>query len=212
MTVVIVGSGPADELPDLHAWPEAAFIGVDAGALVLIGQGISPKAAVGDFDSVTPSQLEEIVSSLPGFEKAEAEKDETDTELALAKALEFSPRQVVITGVTGGRLDHYMSALHAVYAAQLKHPEIGFSIINKQNRIRFLPPGTHTLERDAAYRFVSFYPFGEEVKGFTLRHFKYEVADETVPFGSTRFVSNELEKEGTVSFVQGQCMVIESRD
>lgn len=212
MIVVIVGSGPVGELPDFNAWPDAVFIGVDAGTLVLLGLGIAPKAAVGDFDSVTKEQLEEIAFKLPDFKKAEVEKDETDTELALAKALEFSPQQVIIAGVTGGRLDHYLSALHAMYVAYLNHPEIRFAIINKQNRIRFLAPGEHVVERDEAYRFMSFYPFSKEVEGFTLRNFKYPVEDETIPFGSTRFVSNELEGEGTISFKSGHCMMIESKD
>lgn len=210
--IVIVGNGPVQELPDFSVWPDADFIGVDAGTLVLLGQGIIPKAAVGDFDSVTKGQLEEIASSLPDFQKAEAEKDETDTELALQKAMELSPQQVVITGVTGGRLDHYMSALHALYAAHLKYPETAFAIVNKQNRIRFLAPGVHPLKRNDRYRFVSFYPFGEEVRGFTLEGFKYPVLDETIPFGSTRFVSNELADEGKISISSGSCIMIESID
>lgn len=210
--IVIVGSGPVQELPDFSAWPDADFIGVDAGTLVLLEQGITPKAAVGDFDSVTKGQLEEIASALPDIYKAEAEKDETDTELALHKAMEFSPRQVIVTGVTGGRLDHYMSALHALYAVHLKYPETLFSIVNKQNRIRFLTPGVHTVKQDDRYRFISFYPFGEEVKGFFLKDFKYPVTNETVPFGSTRFVSNELADEGTITISSGNCIMIESID
>lgn len=212
MTIVIVGSGPVKELPDFDKWPDGEFIGADAGTLVLLGKGISPKAAVGDFDSVTEEQMKEIASLFPDFHKAKAEKDETDTELALQKAMEFSPQQVIITGVTGGRLDHYMSALHAMYKAHSKYPDTAFFIVNKQNRIRFLAPGVHSFQRDKSYQFISFYPFGEEVEGFTLQGFKYPIADETIPFGSTRFVSNELQGEGTVSIKRGSCVVIESAD
>lgn len=212
MTMVIVGSGPVDELPDFNGWPDAEFIGVDAGTLVLLGQGISPKAAVGDFDSVTPAQMEQIASAVPDIQKANAEKDETDTELALEKAMEAMPAEVIITGVTGGRLDHYMSALHAMYKAHLTHPDTVFYIVNKQNRIRFLAPGNHRIKRNTDFKFISFYPFGAEVTGFTLEHFKYPVSGETIPFGSTRFVSNELEEEGTVSIENGSCVVIESSD
>ena len=212
MNVVIVGSGPVDELPDFALWPDAVFIGVDAGTLALLERGILPKAAVGDFDSVSPEQLDEIASLFPDFNRAEAEKDETDTELALEKAQEFSPAHVFVTGVTGGRLDHYMSALHAVYHVHLKHRGIKFYIVNKQNRIRFMEPGVHKIQRESGYRFISFYPFAEEVEGFTLKNFKYPVAGETIGFGSTRFVSNEFEGEGIVAFTKGSCIVIESAD
>ncbi len=212
MNVVIVGSGPVEELPDFATWPDAVFIGVDAGTLVLLERGILPKAAVGDFDSVSQSQLEEIAAMFPDFNQAEEAKDETDTELALEKAVGFSPLHVYVVGVTGGRLDHYMSALHAVYHVHLKHPEVRFSIVNKQNRIRFLEPGVHKIQREDGYRFISFYPFAEEIEGFTLKNFKYPVVDETIRFGSTRFVSNEFSDEGIVSFSKGSCIVIESVD
>lgn len=212
MNVVIVGGGPVEELPDFAAWPDAIFIGVDAGTLVLLEQGIFPTAAVGDFDSVSQEQLEEIAAMFLDFSQAEAAKDETDTELALEKAMEYTPKHVYVAGVTGGRLDHYMSALHAVYHVHLKHPSTEFYIINKQNRIRFIEPGLHKIQRESGYRFISFYPFAEEVEGLTLSNFKYPVANETIRFGSTRFVSNEFDGEGTVSFSKGSCIVIESVD
>lgn len=212
MNVVIVGSGPVEELPDFAAWPDAVYIGVDAGTLVLLEQGILPKTAVGDFDSVSEFQLKEIARLFPDFNKAEEAKDETDTELALEKALEFSPKHVYVAGVTGGRLDHYMSALHAVYHVHLNHPDTTFYIVNKQNRIRFIEPGVHKIQRELGYRFISFYPFAEEIEGFTLENFKYPVVDETIRFGSTRFVSNEFVGEGIVSFTKGSCIVIESAD
>lgn len=212
MKVVLVAGGPADELPDLAAWPDAAYIGVDAGTVRLMENGIAPSWAVGDFDSVTPEEYGEIEKLFPGITRVASEKDETDTELALEKAMEFQPETVIITGVTGGRLDHYMSALHAIYSYQRNFPAVYFLLVNHKNRIRFLTPGCHRVKRDERYRFISFYPFAETVEGLTLESFKYEVENESVAFGSTRFISNELEGEGTVSFAKGSCIMIESAD
>lgn len=212
MKVIIVAGGPAGELPDFSIWPEAAYIGVDAGAIALLEKGITPTAAVGDFDSVTTEQFARIKTIFPDLQPVSADKDETDTELALAEALKYQPDTVNITGVTGGRLDHYMSALHAIYNFHSKYPEIRFFLINKQNRIRFLQPGRHEIQRDSRYRYISFYPFAERIEGFNLEGFKYEVAGETIPFGSTRFISNELEHTGAVSFIEGNCIMIESAD
>ncbi|WP_033543699.1 thiamine diphosphokinase [Planococcus sp. CAU13] len=212
MKVIIVAGGPADELPDFSISPEALFIGVDAGTVELLERGIRPAAAIGDFDSVSAGQFERIKRIFPDLEPAAAEKDETDTELALAEALTHQPETVIITGVTGGRLDHYMSALHALYDYQLSYPQIQFFLINKQNRIRFLEAGSHAIQRDSRYRYISFYPFAEEIKRFSLSGFKYEVLDETIPFGSTRFISNELGSAGVVSFMEGNCIMIESAD
>ena len=212
MIVVVTAGGPVSELPDFSLWPSAAFIGVDAGTVVLLDRGIQPSAATGDFDSVSVEEMTKIEELFPGLDRAAAEKDETDTELALEKAMEFSPETVVITGVTGGRLDHYMSALHAIYNYQQKFPETEFVLVNRQNRIRFLDPGIHRVLPDPRYRYMSFYPFAQEVRGFKLKNFKYEVDGEVIPFGSTRFISNELETEGIVSFESGSCVMIESSD
>ena len=212
MIVVLTAGGPADELPDLSLFKGAVHIGVDAGVMTLLAQDIEPSEAIGDFDSVTDEEFEQIRAGFPKLERSPADKDESDTELALQKAMHFDPDRVIITGVTGGRLDHYMAALHIVFAYQRRYPDVEFIVLNKQNRIRFMEPGSYILKADPSYAYVSFYPFAEQVSGFTIEGFKYPVNDELIPFGSTRFISNELETSGTVKFTGGHLIVIESSD
>ncbi len=212
MIIVITAGGPADELPDLSSYEGASYIGVDAGVMTLLGMGIEPVEAVGDFDSVTDSEYEKIRSAFPSLERSPAEKDESDTELALNKAMQYNPDTVIVTGVTGGRLDHYMAALHIVFDYQRSYPNIDFMIVNKQNRIRFMEPGTFHLKADQAFKYISFYPFAQEVSGFTIEGVKYPVKEERIPFGSTRFISNELLEEAKLEFTGGHLIVIESSD
>lgn len=212
MIAVIVGGGPADELPDLGQWTGARFIGADAGATALLQIGISPEAAVGDFDSVSEVEFSLLQQAVSELKRLPAEKDETDAELALKHAVSWSPDLIIVTGVTGGRLDHFISALHAVFACQLENPDIDVVIMDRHNRIRFLPPGKHPLTGDSRYRYISLYPFQSEVTELTLKGFRYEVAGERIPFGSTRFTSNELAGEGEITFETGNCLVVESRD
>lgn len=212
MIVILTAGGPEVELPDFSTLPKGVFIGVDGGTVTLMNRGIEPAAAVGDFDSVTAEELAAINSQFPGLERVPAEKEETDTELALQKAMAFKPDQVIITGVTGGRLDHYMGALHIIHRYHEEFPHIQFMLIDRKNRIRFLNPGRHEVHRDERYRYISFYPFAEEITGLSLEGFKYPVRNETIPFGSTRFISNELLNSGIVSFPKGHCIMIESSD
>ncbi len=212
MIVVLTAGGPANELPDLSPYKDAVHIGVDRGVVTLMGQNIEPKQAVGDFDSVTEAELQDILLKFPALERSPAEKDESDTELALAQSMLYEPETIILTGVTGGRLDHFMAALHIVFDYQKRYPDKAFLILNNQNRIRFMEPGFHRIERDMRYPYISFYPFAESIDGFTIKGFKYPVENETIPFGSTRFISNELPGEGTVEFTAGQLMVIESSD
>lgn len=212
MNLILIAGGPADELPDFSFFPEASYIGVDSGTMALLEKGIQPVAAVGDFDSVTAEDYEKILAVLPELARSPSEKEQSDTELGLEKAMAYQPDQVILAGVTGGRLDHYMSALHIMFNYQQKFPATDFILLNNQNRIRFLRPGTHAVEKDGRYRYVSFYPFAEEVAGLTLNGFKYPVADEAVPFGTTRFVSNELLGPGSVTIQSGRCLMVESSD
>lgn len=212
MIVMLTAGGPAEELPDLSFYRQAVHIGVDAGVMTLLAHGIKPAEAVGDFDSVSDEEYEQIRAKFPSLERSPADKDESDTELALEKAMHYRPETVIITGVTGGRLDHYMAALHIVFAYQRRYPEVEFVVLNKQNRIRFMEPGEYRMEADPSYAYVSFYPFAEPVSGFTIEGFKYPVTDELIPFGSTRFISNELSGSGSVKFAGGHLIVIESSD
>lgn len=212
MNVILIAGGPADELPDFSLFPSAIYIGIDSGTLALLEKGIQPDAAVGDFDSVTADDYKKIRLAFPDLARSPSEKDQSDTELGLEKAMTYKPEQVILAGVTGGRLDHYMSVLHIMYHYQQKFTETRFLLINNQNQIRFLSPGIHELEKDTRYRYVSFYPFSEEVQGLTLAGFKYSVTNENIPFGTTRFVSNELLGRGTVEITSGYCLMVESSD
>ncbi|MCH4824982.1 MAG: thiamine diphosphokinase [Planococcus sp. (in: firmicutes)] len=212
MNVILIAGGPAVELPDFSLFPNALYIGVDSGTLALLEKGIQPDAAVGDFDSVTTEDYDKIRSAFPDLARSPSEKDQSDTELGLERAMTYHPEQVILAGVTGGRLDHYMSVLHIMYHYQQKFPKTRFLIINNQNQIRFLSPGIHELEKDTRYRYVSFYPFAEEVQGLTLSGFKYPVTNENLPFGTTRFVSNELVGRGSVEINCGYCLMVESSD
>lgn len=58
------------------------FVGVDRACLRLLELGLPIDLAVGDFDSVSRSELKMIQSAAKDCMIAPAEKDDTDTELA----------------------------------------------------------------------------------------------------------------------------------
>ncbi len=84
-------------------------------------------------------------------------KNETDTDLALLKAYTYQPSEIILTGVTGGRLDHYEAAIRSIYRLQREHPHIVLKIMNHANLLQFLMPGTHIIQADEQYRYLSFF-------------------------------------------------------
>lgn len=217
MTVVVICSGgPEQELCSLEAFAsreDVVFIGVDRGAYYLLKRGITPIAIVGDFDSLNEDEWRIIAQSVSEIECFQEEKDETDTDLALLRALAYSPSEVILTGVTGGRLDHYEAALRSVYRFFKKFTAIHFKIVNNQNELQFLMPGTHWLQQDLRFRYISFFAYEQDVEAVTLRGVKYETTDEPMAIGSSMFTSNEiLEKCASISFRFGICLMIRSID
>ena len=212
---VVCAGGPEHEVAELSGFneDETVFIGADRGAVHLLDRGITPKEAVGDFDSISIEEYEKIKIAVKNISKFNAEKDETDTELAIERALTYKPEQVILTGVTGGRLDHSASALHLLYRLQIENPDISFSIINQTNEMSILLPTVHKLVQDNCYPFVSFFSFGRKVTGLTLTGFKYETINETLNLGMTKFTSNETASQiCTISFDEGICLMVRSSD
>lgn len=210
MIVAICSGGPIREAA-FHLKADR-WIGVDRGAHHLIERGIIPDAIVGDFDSVTEEEYACISEAVEHVETFQAEKDETDTDLAIERALLYHPQTVLLTGVTGGRLDHHEAALRSLYRFQLQYPDILFKIINKQNELCFLLPGHHRLEK-TAHQYLSFFAYGQTIEDVTLRGVKYETTKEMIKQGTSRFTSNEIiEDDAYIAFTSGICLMVRSMD
>lgn len=213
--IIICAGGPSEELPDLAAYKseDTIFIGVDRGAIHLLDMGIFPHEAVGDFDSVSEEEFRRIQESVKHVDSFKAEKDETDTELAVDRAIAYRPKVIILTGVTGGRLDHFESALHLLYRMQNEHKDISFLICNAHNELSLYRPGVHRVKKDSRFPYVSFFPFGNTVEGLTLTGFRYETVNARMEMGMTKFTSNEpIAEVCTISFRQGICLMVRSSD
>ncbi|MEE3806965.1 MULTISPECIES: thiamine diphosphokinase [Lysinibacillus] len=216
MTIVVVcAGGPKQELCSFSSFQQqdVVFIGADRGALYLLEHGITPHAIVGDFDSLTDEEYQFVMAQTNDQQRFQEEKNETDTDLALLKAYTYAPQEIVLTGVTGGRLDHYEAAVRSIYRLQKEHPQIELKIINHANMLQFLLPGTHTIFADDRYRYLSFFAHEEPIQNVTLRQVKYETTNEEISLGTSRFTSNEIiGTSGSISFSHGICLMIRSID
>lgn len=86
------------------------IIGADSGAETAIDAGILPDFIIGDFDSIrSPATLDRFPKER--ILRYPADKDQTDTELAIDLARSKGCDEVVIIGGGGGRLDHVIGIL-----------------------------------------------------------------------------------------------------
>lgn len=214
--VIVCSGGPIEEVVDFDQLPleeETIFIGADRGSLHLLSNGIIPNEIIGDFDSLAEDEFQLLQRKVNTITVLQAEKDETDTHSAIEKALTYKPKEIILTAVTGGRLDHYEAVLHDLCRFQMNNPEILFSIQNNQNIIQFLFPGIHEIKQDVHYKYISFFSFGETVENISLEGFLYNVTEENISVGNAKFTSNELKgRTSTISFKAGICLMIRSSD
>lgn len=216
-TCVIITGGKLDlafARSFLEKNPADKIIAVDGGLEAAEALGLVPDYIVGDFDTVH----QEVVERFRKFpfivwEQHKPEKNETDTELARSRALTLGCGRILFLGATGGRLDHMLGNLHALYACMQKGIEA--YLVDSQNRICLLDAGK-TFYRESTFgTYISFLPYTEEVKGISLKGFRYPLDNKTIRRGEEvgLCISNELaENQAELTFQEGILVCVESTD
>jgi len=180
----------------------------------LCGESALPDVAVGDFDSVSAGTLA-FFEGLGGirFERHRPEKNQSDTELALAVAAESGAEDVLLMGVTGTRLDHMLS--NVLLLKEGRDMGLRCTLLDAHNRLRLLAGRTVFRREDSPYSYISFLPLTARVEGITLRGFRYPLEGYSMELGAEcgLCVSNEIrDREAVVDFSGGLLLAIESKD
>lgn len=118
--VIVTGGSPLPAGISVHLPPERFVIAADSGLDHAIASGITPDLIVGDLDSVSAEAVAWARQCNIPFEVYPADKDLTDTQIALGAAWTRQLDRVLLVGGGGDRLDHSISALTA-----LGHPSLG---------------------------------------------------------------------------------------
>lgn len=210
MNVTIVSGSPNLDLSLLDQLDREYIIGVDRGAFRLAKLGIPFHMAVGDFDSIDRYQFEMLKLNCAEIVTFDAIKNETDTELAIRKAIEIGAKNIYLIGVTGHRLDHFLGTLNLF--ARTQEQGVQLFIYDTYNRIYMIEPGETKLKK-SIYPYISFFAYQGIVSGLTLTGFKYPLTDYELKNRDSLTISNEIvADEATVKFTSGRLLVIESID
>ncbi len=126
--------------------PADLTIAADAGWKTAQKLGVTPRLLVGDFDSLgTPP-----VSAGVEVVRVPAEKDDTDTQLAVRLALERGATDITLIAGLSGRVDHTLSTLAIL--EELEQKKVRAILTDGHNRVRFLRAGSLLIARDARFR------------------------------------------------------------
>ncbi len=211
---VLAAGGDPQDWPDLSGYlkRKVKWIGVDKGALYLLNRGIVPDMAVGDFDSLSKAELSRVRNQVSKIYSSVAEKDDTDTQLALLAIFQETPAALVsIIGATGGRIDHFLSNLWLPLEERFAERVSQISIKDRQNSITYYLSGQHKIKKIAEMKYLGFICL-TAVKNLSLYHTKYLLINENIS-GPFSYGSNEfLDETAEFSFDSGVVAVIQSRD
>lgn len=181
-------------------------IAADSGYNNALKMNVKPDILIGDFDSLKnlPDDVDEIY-------EAPCEKDLTDTQLAVEKAIERGCDEIVIVGGLDGRLDHTLSLLSILEG--LYNRNIRAIITSGQNRIRYIKNSGHILLRVRAYKYFGLIACDETVKGVSIEGAKYKLKNAKLTRTLQYAVSNEIEGNcALITVKKGGLYIIESRD
>ncbi len=208
--VWVLASGPAVDIGIAlrNADPADVVIAADGGTLLADQLGITPSLIIGDLDS-TPSDLVTMYSD-SGVEIRRYDhntKWETDTELALLAALDFSPKRIFVLGAIGGRLDHSLANVllltHPKFASRDVH------ILDGNNELFLAKPMEWNDIKGQIDDIVSLLPLGVAAEAVTTRGLQWPLDRETIIAGKARGVSNRISEPATaaVRYDAGQLLV-----
>lgn len=211
MTGIVVCSGSVNNYAYIRKYFEKAdlIICADGGAQHLKKLGIIPDILVGDFDSITESEFDSLLGTGVEVVRFPAEKDATDTQLAVQLAMDRGCSEVILLGATGTRLDHTMANVFLL--RMLLEAGIKGILADEHNEIQMINESI-SLTKEKDFR-ISLVPVGGKATGVTTEGMYYPLKDATLEFGTTWGISNEFtEDTASVVIKEGLLLIIKSRD
>jgi thiamine pyrophosphokinase len=209
MKAVVVASGDLAPGDLRHLDGAGLVIAADDGASALEGTGRIDRL-VGDLDSVDPALVERLAETGTMVTRHPADKDASDTELAIVAALDDGATEIVLLGALGGdRLDHELANLLLLADPILGPP---LRIARGGTMVRALRPG-QVLRLDAAPgALLTLLPIGGDVTGVTARGLRWPLEAATLRMGRSRGLSNEVTaSDASVAVGTGVLLVVVTR-
>ena len=110
--IVTGGTKPSKKLLSKEISSENIIIAADSGANCLWKYQITPDYLIGDLDSIDKKILDFFVQKNITIEQHPCNKNLTDAQLALNKAITLGAKEIVLLGCLGGkRTDHILGAI-----------------------------------------------------------------------------------------------------
>ena len=176
------------------------IIASNGGSRHIATLGLKPHLLIGDMDSLTSSQWENDNC----IERTvwPQDKNKTDTELAVDRAILSGCNKILLFGGLGGRIDHALGNI----GLAVKYPG-RIEILDDNGKLVALDSSKKYILSGKAGSIVSLIPFGSLVTKVNSLGLKYELKDMDMTPG-TRGISNEMvDDTASIWFIYGILLV-----
>jgi len=189
--------------------PGDHVIAADGGYAQALVRGIDVDEVVGDLDSVSfELRARLLAGASPEVHAYPAEKDWTDLELAIERASEREPDEIIVLGGLGGRIDHTLANLQLLERGI--RMGIPIALVSGDESVR-LAAGWLDLDDAAPGDTISLIP-QTETAVVSTRGLAFPLDRERLFRSATRGVSNVVgEVPAAVNAHEGQLFVIHTR-
>lgn len=197
-------------LQELKKLNKAFIIGADGGANMLRKLNVLPNLVIGDMDSITANNLLYYQQHpLVDVEKYPVMKDETDTEIAIMRAIEMTPDEVLLYGTLGNRFDHSLANVYLLL--RLTAAGIKARMIDEVNEIMI-------LKQSSDFNFelgtiISLLPIDGRVEGIKITGFQYPILNQSMetqtPYGISNVVNSANQ---SIEFEKGMLLLVIARE
>ncbi len=209
MKCVVIAFGDLD--PDDERWLVDAelVIAADGGAISLDCLGRRPDVLVGDLDSTDQGLVVRLEAAGTRIDRHPADKEASDTELALRAAMASGASTIVVLGAFGGaRIDHELANVLLLADPELAGRDV--RLVHGRSNVRVLH-GRASLALDGPVGgTVTLMPIGGEVAGLTTDGLRWPLDGATLRMGRSRGLSNEIvATPASVQLEHGTLLVVE---
>lgn len=180
---------------------EDFVICADKGVILAKQYNINPDLIIGDFDSYKGDlPFKCNVIRLP------EEKDDTDLHYATKKAIKMGFKNVVLSGVTGGRLDMTLATIGTLNFLDTKG--VNAKVLDHSQQI-YITHSLLTVKKPKFDSHLSVFPIGDRAEGVSIKGAKYSASNLTLtqvfPIGvSNSFLQNSVQ----ISVEKGSVIIL----
>ena len=210
--VVVIGGGALSARALEAIRPDAVVIAADSGLDHAVAAGLRPAMLVGDLDSISASGRMWAYARGVEIDEHPMDKDATDTEIAIARALEVPGVRhlLVLGGVDESgerRLDHQLATLLALGDPSLA--ELGsVRAILGATGFSMLHPGRQSVLDIEPEQLFSLLALHGPCDGVTVTGARWPLDDASFAGTEARGVSNEGSDRTEVTVARGVLTVV----